>query len=96
MAWSTSLIIVLVIITRHGSIHTLKEICDLFCGLIFYYIYLIKWQAAKEAKEASEVEDSMASLIAKIQGKGASSESFLDGLAQKYAAKPKGKGKKNK
>jgi len=55
-----------------------------------------KRAAAKEAKEASEVEDSMASLIAKIQGKGASSESFLDGLAQKYAAKPKGKGKKNK
>ena len=34
MAWSTSLIIVLVIITRHGSIHTLKEICDFFVILI--------------------------------------------------------------
>jgi len=56
-----------------------------------------KRKAAKEAKEAAEAEDGMAGLIAKIQGRAAQGEGFLDALAAKYGgAQGKGKGRKKK
>jgi len=52
----------------------------------------------KEAKEAAEAQDDMASLVAKIQGRASQGENFLDALAAKYGGgdKAKGKGKKKK